>query len=134
MWRALREPGLERGDLLQSEGHWILRGAILRLSACRPAKVRYEIISDSQLRAEIADVSCHDDQGKTELQIKRDVDGWYGNDKRLNLPLDCTDVDLAWSPSTNTLPIRRLNLNVGADSGPLVAACGPPAGVDRGSS
>jgi len=26
----------------------------------------------------------------------------------------CVDVDLAWSPSTNTLPIRRLALAVGA--------------------
>jgi hypothetical protein len=34
----------------------------------------------------------------------------------------CVDVDLEWSPSTNTLPIRRLALAVGASSGSIVAA------------
>jgi len=32
------------------------------------------------------------------------------------------DIDLGWSPSTNTLPIRRLNLEVGQASGEVIAA------------
>lgn len=34
----------------------------------------------------------------------------------------CIDIDLGWSPSTNTLPIRRLNLAIGDVSGPITAA------------
>ncbi len=34
----------------------------------------------------------------------------------------CLDVDLSWSPSTNTLPIRRLGLEVGQASAALTAA------------
>lgn len=32
------------------------------------------------------------------------------------------DIDLGWSPSTNTLPIKRLNLEIGQSSGELIAA------------
>ena len=32
------------------------------------------------------------------------------------------DVDLGWTPFTNTLPIRRLSLAVGQKSGPVTAA------------
>lgn len=122
MWRAVGTAGLERGELLQAERHWIMSGTILRLSDSGPAEVRYEIISDARWYTSIANVSFQNDQGKKELQITRDDDAWYANGKRLQLPRDCTDVDLAWSPSTNTLPIRRLNLNIGASSGPLTAA------------
>lgn len=34
----------------------------------------------------------------------------------------CVDIDLGWTPSTNTLPIRRLQLGVGTSSGPITAA------------
>jgi hypothetical protein len=32
------------------------------------------------------------------------------------------DIDLGWSPSTNTLPIRRLGLEIGQTSGEFIAA------------
>jgi hypothetical protein len=35
----------------------------------------------------------------------------------------CDDIDLAVTPATNTLPIRRLNLQVGGSES-VIAACG----------
>ena len=32
------------------------------------------------------------------------------------------DIDLGWTPATNTLPVRRLNLAIGESSGPVTAA------------
>ena len=122
MWRAVGNDGLERGQLWRDEHQWIMNGTILRLSDSGPAEVRYEIICDARWCTRIANISCQDDQGKRELRISREDDGWHANGNRLQLPEDCTDVDLAWSPSTNTLPIRRLQLNVGYDSGRLTAA------------
>jgi uncharacterized protein len=122
MWRAVGKDSLERGQLWQDEQHWIMNGTILRLSDSDPAEVRYEIICDARWCTGIANISCQNDQGKRELRLSRNDDGWYANETRLQLPRDCTDVDLAWSPSTNTLPIRRLQLNVGGISGPLTAA------------
>src|SRR6202044_1818740 len=34
---------------------------------------------------------------------------------------DCEDIDLGWTPATNTIPIRRLDLEVG-DTASIVAA------------
>ena len=45
----------------------------------------------------------------------RDEKGnWTVDGKRRRALRSCTDVDLGCSPSTNTLPIRRLGLSVGA--------------------
>ena len=46
------------------------------------------------------------------------VEGWVG-ERRIEVEIDasdiapCLDIDLNFSPSTNTLPIRRLNLGIG---------------------
>jgi uncharacterized protein len=122
MWRTVGSAGLERGELHQGEQHWIMSGTILRASNGGPAEVRYKIICDAQWRTKSAKVCCQDDLSTRELQVTREDGGWYVNQKRLELPGDCTDIDLAWSPSTNTLPIRRLALKIGAQSGPLTAA------------
>ncbi len=55
-----------------------------------------------------------EDGGHRHLSLTTDGDG---NRSRDGQPLDevagCLDVDLEWSPSTNTLPIRRLALGPG---------------------
>ena len=122
MWRAVGAEGCERGELIEAEGDWIMRGTILRLCETGPAEVKYEIVSDTGWRTKSAHLSCRDDRGESELRIAHEGDRWYANDKPLLLPKECIDIDLAWSPSTNTLPIRRLNLAVGVVSGPVTAA------------
>ena len=47
---------------------------------------------------------------------------WFADGLSIETITGCTDIDLEWSPSTNTLPIRRLPLAVGERSGPIVAA------------
>lgn len=122
MWRAVMSDGLERGEWLQAGHCWIMRGTILRLSDSGPTEVRYEITTDDKWLTRTANISCETDRGKKDLRITRDNESWYANGKRLQLPKGCMDVDLAWSPCTNTLPIRRLNLSIGSNSGLLIAA------------
>ncbi|HET7028007.1 MAG TPA: putative glycolipid-binding domain-containing protein [Candidatus Limnocylindrales bacterium] len=48
------------------------------------------------------------------VTLTRDTKGnWTVDGRRVRTLKGCTDVDLGISPSTNTLPIRRLNLGVG---------------------
>jgi hypothetical protein len=50
----------------------------------------------------------------TQLQISRDEQNhWYRNGERVNGVDDLVDIDLSVSPATNTLPIRRLALQIG---------------------
>lgn len=122
MWRSLRAEGCERGELRRTNESWTLCGTIFRFGDSGPAEARYEIVCDTAWRTKITHVFCKDDLGERDLRLARQDDGWYANERLLALPRDCIDVDLWWSPSTNTLPIRRLNLSDKGDSGPLTAA------------
>lgn len=122
MWRSLRTEGYERGELLERGKNRVLRGTILRVSENGPAEVRYKIITDQRWSTRAAQIICWDDLGQRELRIVREDNRWYANERPLPLHSDCEDVDLAWSPSTNTLPIRRLGLAIGSRSGPPTAA------------
>jgi hypothetical protein len=122
MWRGLASESCERGASLERGKSRVLRGTILRFSDNGPAEVRYEIISDQKWNTRGAQITCSDDLGRRELRIAHKGNRWYANEKLVSLPADCVDIDLAWSPSTNTLPIRRLGLDIGGSSGPLTAA------------
>lgn len=122
LWQWTSGTGLERYELLQTSDEWILRGTILMLADHYPAEARYEVICDQFWRTKNAHISVTDQNGQRTLHINSDNGRWYANDQ-LNESVDgCTDIDLGWSPSTNTLPIRRLSLDVGGGSGTLTAA------------
>jgi len=122
MWRPLSASGCERGELLTSGNNWILQGTIIRFAEHGPAEVRYEVVADAQWVTRKANICYRDDRGERSLQVAHERQQWYTNEKLLSLPSDCADLDLAWSPSTNTLPIRRLNWNTQAKSRAITAA------------
>ena len=70
MWRTVGKEGLERGELLQAEQHWIMSGTILRLADTGPAEVKYEIITDVQWSTRTTNVSYRDARGNKELQSR----------------------------------------------------------------
>lgn len=62
------------------------------------------------------------------LQLRRAWDGGWSDEHGRPLPelTGCTDVDIQATPFTNTLPLRRLNLPVGAGAVILAAWVGVP--------
>jgi len=102
VWRWLKRTGLERCELVRDTAGWTMRGTIVTLGERGPAEASYTISCDPEWRTERADISLRDDSGARALGL--------------------VDIDLGWSPSTNTIAIRRLNLRVGARSGPLTMA------------
>src|SRR5215469_6123259 len=123
LWKMLQGVGLERFELLQQDdGRWVLRGTILHLHDNRPVEARYSIECDSRWHTGNARIELRDDTRERILQIETQGGHWMANGNS-QPPLDgCVDIDLGWSPSTNTLPIRRLNLAKGSRSGLVVAA------------
>jgi uncharacterized protein len=122
LWQWVQSPGLERFQLLTAPDQWILRGTILTLIEHGPAEAHYEIVCDSAWHTRSAEISVND--GHTERQLRiRAADGrWYANEQLSETVNGCIDIDLGWTPSTNTLPIRRLQLHIGQSSGSVVAA------------
>jgi len=60
------------------------------------------------------------------LRLQRDAGGWRVNGEPRPDLAACVDLDLAWTPLTNTLPIRRLGLGVGEQRELSVAYITPP--------
>jgi len=121
-WLRVNDTGLERYELLQSIDGWTLRGTILALATNGPAEARYEITCDQVWRTRRVEISLRDGAGERRLSLASENGRWSANGRPSEAMQGCVDVDLAWSPSTNTLPIRRLALAVGQTSGPITAA------------
>jgi uncharacterized protein len=122
LWRWLQGTGLERFELARVADDWIFRGTILTLAADAAAEARYEIVCDRSFRTRQANVSVCDVTGERTLQIATENGRWYENGRENKTVIGAVDIDLGWSPSTNTLPIKRLKLAIGQTSGEFIAA------------
>lgn len=122
LWRWLQGTGLERFELLRAADDWIFRGTILTLATGTAAEARYEIVCDRSFRTRQANVSVLDATGEHTLRIATENGQWRENGRENKTVNGALDIDLGWSPSTNTLPIKRLKLEIGQTSGEFMAA------------
>ena len=122
LWRWLQGTGLERFEFQRAGDEWILRGAILTLSEGDSVDARYELACDQSFLTRRAHIFLRDGQGERSLEISVKNGHWHQNGDENPAVHDALDIDLGWSPSTNTLPIRRLDLKVGQSSGVFTAA------------
>jgi uncharacterized protein len=122
LWHWLQSPGLERFELVRAGDEWIFRGTILALAGNAAAEARYEIACDQLFRTRRANVLLRDSTGERTLKIEARDGRWFENGRENQTVNGAIDIDLGWSPSTNTLPIRRLNLEIGQTSGEFSAA------------
>jgi uncharacterized protein len=108
-WRPVSGSGLEHLDLRRQGDNVIAEGVIVGGRDAPPYGVHYRILCDTGWRTRLLDI--HTTTGVS-LRLASDGGGHWSEDDGSKLPhLDgCIDVDLAGSPFTNTLPIRRLEL------------------------
>lgn len=118
----MKGTGSERFELLRAGLDWILRGTISVIAEEIPTEVGYEVICDDLWRTRLANVLLREKSGERSLNVVVENGRWYANGRCNETISGCTDIDLEWSPSTNTLPIRRLNLAVSERSDPIIAA------------
>jgi hypothetical protein len=91
-----------------------LVGTVIGADAARPVRVEYRVLTDA--KGLTTAVHVRDLRGfeQRTLALARDPKGaWTVDGAAAKALKGCTDVDLGCSPSTNTLPIRRLRLAVG---------------------
>ena len=114
LWRRLDQPGHESARLSFRQFRWRLSGTAVfahRRQACR---LDYLVECDAEWRTLSGKVAGS--VGSEEVEIEISVDSerrWLLNATECLSVAGCTDLDLNFSPSTNLLPIRRLNLAVG---------------------
>ncbi len=121
VWRSLDEPGLEYFTLKERQNGWKLEGIVIRRLKGISLSASYEILCDDRWRTRRVKVSAQRRGKRRSLDLRVDVhQNWWRGTKKLTVLDGCYDVDLTISPSTNTLPIRRLKLGVG-EKGDIVA-------------
>ena len=109
-WRPAVGTGLEHLDLRRAGEDMVADGVIVGGRDAPPYGVRYRIVCDGGWRTRRLDIETTDGRA---LRLVSDGAGkWSTADGAPRPDLDgCIDVDLAGSPFTNTLPIRRLDLS-----------------------
>lgn len=114
LWRRIDEPGHEgcrlipRSDGLQFSGSAVFSQ---RGEACRLA---YTIHCTAECRTLSAAVSGWVGERDIHVEVIRENTGiWQVNGAEIPAVAGCFDLDLNFSPSTNSLPIRRLGLEIG---------------------
>ena len=127
VWTYRRFPGMEvcglwrRRDDAGADG-WALRGSSVCLIDGVPTEVRYRVLTDGGWRTTAAHVGVVAGGEKRGLRLHVDGSGgWFDGDREIPSVRGCVDVDLGLGASTNTLPVRRLGLEVGG-SAELTAA------------
>jgi uncharacterized protein len=103
--------GLEHLTLSIESGQIIARSVLIGERGGRPYGVSYVIVCDAGWVIHTLDLETT--AGQT-LFLVKDGGGRWTDQSGVHLPRfdGCIDVDLAGTPFTNTLPIRRLDLDV----------------------
>jgi hypothetical protein len=113
LWQGLIAPSMERFIAARTQTGFQLSGLILQAHQDAPYMVRYSIELDEAWRTRSVKVEVEND-GQHRIALEADGAGHWSRDGEALPSVDrCLDVDLEWSPSTNTLPIRRLSFSVG---------------------
>lgn len=117
LWRRLDQPGHEYAELRQEKSVWLLNGIALFAHEKQPCRLEYQVTCDEQWSTVSATVAGRVGERCVDVNIAADRDGqWHLNGDLCPGVAGCRDIDLNFSPSTNLLPIRRLNLSVGQES------------------
>jgi hypothetical protein len=123
VWNNLLIDGRDYCGLWHTAEGWLLKGTVVGvLKDQRPLLASYEIQCDENWlthRVQV-DRTLGNDVKTLSLSVeKRGV--WRNTGQELREIQGCDDVDLAVTPATNTLAIRRLNLQV-VSSASIIAA------------
>ena len=115
VWRNLATHGSDYCSLWQIGRSWRLQGtAIAVLNDGRPMLADYEIECDQLWHTRRVAATCLTGSTPRSIDLMVDASGvWRSSGEELPTLGQCSDIDLAVTPATNTLPIRRLNLEVG---------------------
>lgn len=115
LWRRLDQPSMEVCRLWRHAESFRLEGTVLGATEGIPVEVRYEVLCGPDWETQEARVVFARGTSTRTVELRRDDDDqWLSDGASLDELNGIKDVDLGFTPATNTLPIRRLSLEVGA--------------------
>jgi uncharacterized protein len=114
LWRGFVLPGHEACRLFSQDSHWHLEGTAVFSHEQQPCRLNYHIIWNEAWQTLSVQVEGWLGNTIVDIRIKTNPNGhWWLDDVEQPDVAGCIDIDLNFSPSTNLLPIRRLDLAIG---------------------
>ena len=114
LWRRIDTSGHETARVYGDDDGWYLDGSAIFLYEGSPCRLEYFIECDTDWTTRSATVDGWVGEHVVECEISVSADRlWYLDDQEIKSVEGCIDLDLNFSPVTNLLPLRRLNLKDG---------------------
>lgn len=111
-WKSTQEGSLEHFSLRKEASQYVLEGVILCTYSV-PTRIDYNVVTSLDWHTQSVEVSMVGIEHKRlRLEVTPNQE-WLLNEQRLETFTGLFDIDLGVTPSTNTLPINRLNLEIG---------------------
>lgn len=115
VWRRVDLPGHEIATIARHGGGWRVEGVAVLVESERPCRVEYDIACDARWMTLRCVIRGFIGERRVHLDVERSGNGlWRIDGVEMPALAGCDDIDLGFSPATNLLPIRRLDLPVGA--------------------
>ena len=114
LWRRVDTVGLEAARVYGDDDGWYLDGSAIFLHERKPCRLEYLIECDTEWRTTGATIDgwVGDEVIAHEILVSEGGE-WYLDDEEIEGVHGCVDMDLNFSPITNVLPLRRLDLQIG---------------------
>jgi hypothetical protein len=114
LWNRLDTPGHDACRLIEKHGGWELEGTAVFDKGGTPARLDYSVACDASWRTRWGRVRGWIGPRALDLYIARTAPGaWTLNGDEVLPSMDCVDLDLGFTPATNLIALRRLDLPVG---------------------
>ena len=113
LWFCAALRSAEHFSLQRIDNKWTLAGDVALLVDGIPGHVRYGVTASADWIVERTSIDFAIGGRRRVFEIVQ-ADGVWTVDGQVRLDLaGCTDIDLGWTPATNTVPLRRLEVDVG---------------------
>lgn len=113
IWKNINEEGLEHCEI-DLYPITKINGKVISIYNNKPLFVEYEVLCENNGATKEVNIRRNFDGISKTINIRKEKnDIWYLNDKEIKECKGLKDIDIGITPSTNLLPIRRLNLSIG---------------------
>ncbi|MBF6556563.1 MAG: putative glycolipid-binding domain-containing protein [Acidimicrobiales bacterium] len=117
VWHCSELSSSEHASIVESKDGYRLQGIVVVPLGDLPCHIDYAVSVDHTWRPREARATIVTPLGIREIDLRsHHPDGWELDGMPASHLGDCHDIDLGWTPATNTIPIRRLGLEVGETS------------------
>lgn len=121
LWRRYDLPGHDACRIQQSQDGWIVEGSAVFSDAGLVSAIRYCVTCDLQWHAIRSETSGWHRNQPVCLHMEQSDGTWLVNGERAPDLQGLIDIDLGFTPATNTIPIRRMKM-AGVTSCEVVSA------------